>query len=459
MNNSDTIAAIATPLGQGGIGIVRVSGAMALPIAYKIFKPKNNIDIRNRDSHKATYGYIFDEETLIDEVMILCMRAPKTYTREDVLEISCHGSIVSVKKILSCVLKNGCRLAEPGEFTKRAFLNGRIDLSQAEAVIDIINAKTERAHRSSLKQLEGSVSHAVRKIRKNIMAAIASIEASIDYPDADLVTLDNREIQNITLKAVNDIDELLKTANKGQIIKTGIKTAIVGLPNVGKSSLLNRMLQYERAIVTEVAGTTRDTLEESINIDGINFVIVDTAGIRQTNDDVEKIGISRSMKAIAESELVLVLVLLDDFGNTTDSEKELLSLIENKKKIILLNKADILLEEKEKKAVEMFGDDLIVVSAKTGQGMEMLYKKIKQLFFMGELMEDEVCITSVRHEEVLRQAKVCMQKAHDTVKQNLPEDFISIDLQNGYYKLGEITGESVTETLIDTIFSEFCLGK
>lgn len=456
----DTIAAISTG-GTGGIGIVRVSGENSISIVDKLFQSKNHISLLDKKSHTLSYGYIVDNNTnnVIDEVLVTVMKAPNTYTKENIAEINCHGGIVVLQKVLELVLNNGARLAEPGEFTKRSFLNGRIDLSQAEAVIDLIQSKTDISRQSAVNQLGGRLHQKVTQMRSKLLDMIASIEAVIDYPEHDIEQDTYNEMEQKTTEIISEMEQLLKNADKGKIIREGIQTVIIGKPNVGKSSLLNWFLEEERAIVTDVAGTTRDTVEEYVNIEGIAMKIVDTAGIRQTGDIVEKIGVEKS-KSYAEK-ADLILLLLDSSHNLENEDKEILSFIKNKKTIILLNKSDLeqkITPESLKQYIQ--NTAILSVSVKQNKGLEQLTKELKKLFFGGEVITaDDGILGNVRHTNALYRAKEAMQRALTTITTHMPEDFISMDLQQANAALGEITGDTVDEEIIDRIFTKFCLGK
>ena len=457
----DTIAAISTPPGTGGIGIIRLSGKDVFSIVNPIFKGKKNQDLSTVRSHSIHYGHIIDKETskAIDEVLVMVMKAPNTYTKEDIIEINCHGGIVSVRKVLEQVLRMGARLAEPGEFTKRAFLNGRIDLSQAEAVIDIIEAKTDMSLSTAMDQLEGSLSHRIGELREELIEMMAHIEAAIDYPEYDIEELGydrvRKRIEDIRAK----IHRLLDTADSGKILREGVKTAIVGKPNVGKSSLLNALLREQRAIVTNIPGTTRDVLEEYINISGIPFKLIDTAGIRETEDVVEQIGVSRSKDIIESADLIIMI--LDLSTSLTEEDKYIMDLIEDKKKLVLLNKTDLPAKLDKEEIYNRFSQsEILEISAKNKKDVEKLEETLKEMFMSGKInMEDSVMITNLRHKDALIKADDSLKDALSTIDMGMPEDCLSIDLTNAYKYLGEITGESVQDDLIKKIFSQFCLGK
>lgn len=457
----DTIAAIATPISPGGIGIIRISGQNSLSILDKIFIFKNkNKKLSDISSHTLNYGYIIDKNNqVIDEVLVSIMIAPNSYTKENVVEINAHGGVVVVQKILKRVLNEGARLAEPGEFTKRAFLNGRIDLSQAEAVIDIINAKTEMALDASMIQLKGAVSEKISGIKYLIIQLIAHIEASIDYPEYDIEEINNDHILSEINKIKSLIDELLLSYDDGKIIKEGIKTVIIGKPNVGKSSLLNTLLKEQRAIVTDIPGTTRDVLEEYMYLHGIPLRLIDTAGIRETEDYVEQIGVEKSKEKINEADLILLMI--DSSSDLTDEDLNIIRTVKNKKTIILLNKTD-LGQKTRKEDIEQYIDTskIISLSIKTLDGMELLESYIKEMFLAGNInFNDHVYITSIRHKNALEKAIHSVDNVINGIIKCMPVDLLAIDITNIYEAIGEITGDSVKEDLINQIFSQFCLGK
>ena len=450
----DVIAAISTPVGNGGISIVRLSGEKAISIVSVIFKGAN---LLNKKSHTMSFGYIVDpfNGKTIDEVFVSVMLAPKTYTCENIVEINCHGGLQSSKKVLETVLNQGARLAEPGEFTKRAFLNGRIDLTQAEAVIDIITSKTELSRQSALNQLEGSLKKAVYDLRDNLLTSIATIEASIDYPEHDIEEETYTQLSQKVTQIFNETVKLLESADRGKIVREGISTVILGKPNVGKSSLLNYLLDEERAIVTNVPGTTRDTVEETVNIEGIPIKIIDTAGIRNTDDEVEKIGVEKAKEYSKKADLILMVV--DGSKPLDDDDIEIISNIKDKKTIVILNKIDLPLAVDINKLSK---EDLVPVSTINKTGMDELVKKFKDMFFNGEIeINDHVLIGNVRHKNALFCAKNNLKNAIDAINIGMPVDLISIDLTEAYNHYGLVVGESVDEALIDRIFSQFCLGK
>ncbi|WP_058486395.1 tRNA uridine-5-carboxymethylaminomethyl(34) synthesis GTPase MnmE [Defluviitalea phaphyphila] len=457
----DTIAAISTPMGTGGIGIVRISGKDAISIVNNIFQSKTKKDLLKVKSHTIHYGHIIDKDkkSIIDEVLVMVMRAPNTYTKEDVIEINCHGGIISVRKVLEQVLKMGARMAEPGEFTKRAFLNGRIDLSQAEAVIDVITAKTDVSLNTAINQLNGNLSLKINEIRNTLLEIMAHIEASIDYPEYDIEELNYDTLKNNIENIKNKINLLIETTSSGKIIKEGVKTVIVGKPNVGKSSLLNALLREQRAIVTDIPGTTRDVLEEYINISGIPFKIIDTAGIRETEDVVEQIGVKRSKEWLEVADLIILI--LDISTPLTKEDIYIMDLIQNKKTIVILNKTDLESVIDKEEIYDRFSKDKIIeMSAKNIEDVERLENILKDMFIKGKItMNDSTIITNIRHKEALIKADSSLKNVLESINMGMPEDCLSIDLMNAYKYLGEITGESVEEDLINKIFSQFCLGK
>lgn len=462
INEFDTIAAIATAVSNAGIGIIRMSGSDSMKILSRIFKPRNQkTDVHDLESHHIYYGNILDGDEIVDECIVLIMKGPSSYTREDVVEIDCHGGVVVLYRILNLVIKNGARAAEPGEFTKRAFLNGRIDLSQAEAVMDLIDSKNEMARKNSLSQLRGRLSEKIKKIREEIIYQIAYIESALDDPEHyDLTGYPNELLKsdNIWIK---DVEHLLETYDNGRMMAEGIRTCIVGKPNAGKSSFLNQLLGEERAIVTDIAGTTRDTLEESVTIDGVTLHIVDTAGIRDTEDQVESIGVERAKREIEYADLVLFLV--DTSVDFSEEDLEILDEIREKKKIILLNKSDKSKEnfdyERLRDCLEE-GDPVISVSAKYGDGIDDFLFELKKMMFHGKIdVNQEMYITNVRHKDALAKALESLLCVRDSIEGGMPEDFFTIDLMNAYEKLGLIVGESVEDDLVNEIFSRFCTGK
>ncbi len=457
---SNTIAAISTAVGEAGIGIVRLSGSDAINIGNKIFKGINTRDMNIAENRKLIYGHIIDEaEEIIDEVLIAYMKEPFTYTRENMVEIYCHGGIIPVRKILELLLRAGASLAGPGEFTKRAFLNGRLDLSQAEAVMDIIKSKTDKSYEVSLSQLEGSLSNKVGEIGNRLLAMIAHVEVSIDFPEheEDEITFDEMKSDaNIVKK---EIENLLATADRGKILRDGLNTIILGKPNVGKSSLLNAVLRENRAIVTDIPGTTRDIIEEYINIDGIPLKIVDTAGIRDTEDLVEKMGVDRAKDTIEESDLIIAV--FDASRELTKEDYNIIELIKDKKTIALLNKTDLASVYDEEHLKQLLnGKQVISSSITTGIGVDILEASIKEMFYAGEIeINSGIIINNMRHKNQLELALKNISSALVDIESLVPLDCIEVDLRNCWENLGEITGDSVSEDIIDKIFAEFCLGK
>ncbi len=458
MNFDDTIAMIATAMSDAGIGIIRVSGKDAIKIVKKVFRPQKKKDLEKVDSYTAHYGTIYDKEQMLDECIVLVMRGPHSYTAEDVVEIQCHGGVVLLKKILELIFRMGARPAEPGEFTKRAFLNGRLDLSQAEAVMDLIHSQNEMAIDSAMKQLKGSVRDKVMQLRDIILYHVAFIESALDDPEHINIE-DNSERFEIEIGQCRQIiEKLLNTSDDGKIMQDGIKTCIVGKPNVGKSSLLNVLVGEERAIVTEVAGTTRDSLQETVLLQGIPLHIIDTAGIHDTVDIVEKIGVDRAKMWIEDADLILYVV--DVSRPLEENDEKIIELIKEKKVIVLFNKSDLEKKVDDNKIKDIFGDFVIEISAKLEEGMDFLYEKIKEMFFQGEIsFKNEVCITNMRHKTALQNALESIILAEQSFKDGMPEDFLSIDLMNAYEQLGFIIGESLEEDLVNKIFQEFCMGK
>lgn len=461
---TDTIAAIATAMSQSGIGIIRVSGTDAVVVVSHIYRSKSGKNnLAAYKSHTVHYGYIYDGEELLDEVMVVLMLAPKSYTMEDIVEIQCHGGILIMQKILEAVIKNGARIAEPGEFTKRAFLNGRIDLTKAEAVMDLIHSKNEFALQASAKQLKGSVSDLVRSLREEILYEIAFIESALDDPEH--VSLDGY-YEKLTLKLQNLLDRLLRlmeSADNGRILKEGIDTVIVGKPNAGKSSLLNLLVGEDKAIVTEIAGTTRDVLEETITLHGISLNMIDTAGIRATEDVVEKIGVEKARKYAADADLIIYVV--DTSVPLDESDEEILSLIQNKNTIILFNKTDLETVVTQELFMEKLPSSdksirMIKTSTKENTGIDLFENAVKEMFFAGSIgMNDEVVITNMRHKEALHDAYQSLLMVRKSLEDGMAEDFLSIDLMSAYAFLGSIIGEEVGEDLVNEIFSKFCMGK
>lgn len=455
----DTIAAIATAPGEGGIGIIRISGPEACDIAEEIFVSMSGKKIKEYPARTLIYGYIADGEKRIDEVLMAFMKGPNSYTAEDVIEINCHGGFLSVKKILELVFKKGARPAEAGEFTKRAFLNGRIDLSQAEAVIDVINAKTDKAHEVAETQLEGSLSKKIRDFRDKVTELLAQVEVAIDYPEEDIEFIAYSTLEEKTAELLEEIKELYSTADSGKIFREGLKTVIVGKPNVGKSSLLNRILGENRAIVTDIPGTTRDVIEEFVNIRGIPLKIVDTAGIRKTDDVVEKIGVEKSKASFDSADLVIMMA--DSSRELSDEDMEILEMIHGKEVIMLLNKIDLeqkLDEEVIKKYVNE--DNIIKISALQNEGIDKIHDKIESMVYKGDIRStSDVVITNTRHKDALYNAMKSAEDASSAIADRMPLDFVEVDLKNIWDYLGHINGDTVTEDLLDNIFHNFCIGK
>lgn len=455
----DTIAAISTGLSNSGISIIRVSGPEAMQVMDRIFcGKKTGKKLSEQKTHTIHYGFIMDGEEIVDEVLVSVMRAPHTYTAEDVAEINCHGGSLVTKKVLKTVLKQGVRLAEAGEFTKRAFLNGRIDLSKAEAVMEVIRAKSDLALKNSIAQLQGNVLKEISALREKMIHHTAFIEAALDDPEH--ISLDGftNELKTSIIEIRERLYRLISSAENGRMLKEGIRTVILGRPNVGKSSLMNLFAGEERAIVTDIAGTTRDTIEETVTVRGIALSLIDTAGIRSTEDVVEKIGVEKAKKAAEEADLILYLA--DATAKVTEEEKEILSLIAGKKVIVLLNKIDLCDQPDTSVLEELTGQKVLCISAKEEEGLDALYDTIEEMFFRKELSyNDDLYITGERQKQSLQNAYDAMGKVLESIDADMPEDFYSIDLMQGYESLGEITGESVDEDLVNTIFREFCMGK
>ena len=448
----DTIAAIATAMSNSGIGIVRISGVESIDIVKKIYKGKQLKD------HAIHYGYIVDGEETIDEVLVMVMKGPHSFTGEDTVEINCHGGVYVVKRILETVIKYGARPAEPGEFTKRAFLNGKMDLSQAEAVIDIINSKNEYALKSSVSQLKGNVQKKIKEIRAEILYHTAFIETALDDPEHISVDGYGEKLRITVDNLLEELDKLLKSSDNGRIIREGIKTVIVGKPNAGKSSLLNVLVGEERAIVTDIAGTTRDVLEESIQLHGISLNVMDTAGIRNTEDIVEKIGVNKAKEQASEADLIIYVV--DASRELDQNDYDIIEMIRDKKSIILLNKSDLTTVVTKDMIQSHINKPMIEISAKEERGIEELEETLKNMFFDGEIsFNDEVYITNIRHKTALACAYESLKKVIFSIENDMPEDFYSIDLLDAYESLGSITGETIGEDLVNEIFSKFCMGK
>jgi len=458
---NDTIVAISTPLASAGIGIIRISGDDSLEIIKKIFMPKRNMDIDQVKSHTLHYGHIIDPEydRTLDEVLVSFMLAPNTYTREHVVEINAHGGLVVLQSILSLVLRSGARIAEPGEFTKRAFLNGRIDLSQAEAVMDIIHSKTELGLNASVNQLSGNIKSEIEGLKSELLGILALIEASIDYPEYDIEELSFDQVKSKLSIVSTRVEKLIDSYDNGRIIREGIKTVIVGRPNVGKSSLLNALLKEQRAIVTDIPGTTRDSLEEYMNVHGIPLKLIDTAGIRLTEDVVEKLGVDRSKTLIGEADLVLFVV--DSSEKLTQEDDAIMDLIGNQKVIILMNKSDLQIQvKKEHLKAHLQEMTIIETSATLFEGLDKLEEEIKSQFMQGNVqLDNETVIHNIRHKRSLEKAMESANLVVDSIDMGMPEDCWAIDLHSTYEHLSEITGDKVTDDVIREIFSQFCLGK
>ncbi len=459
---TDTIAAIATAMTNSGIGIIRISGEDAFTVIDRIYQSKNGKKkLSEEKSHTVHYGYIVDdtkENKIIDEVMVLIMRAPNTYTREDTVEIDCHGGVLVMQKILDTVVCHGARPAEPGEFTKRAFLNGRIDLTQAESVMDVISSKNEFALKSSISQLQGSLQKEIKELREKIIYEIAFIESALDDPEHINIDGYGQKLKTVAEECKERIEHLLDTADNGKILKEGIDTVIVGKPNAGKSSLMNVLLKKERAIVTDIAGTTRDVLEEQMNLNGITLNIIDTAGIRDTEDIVEKIGVDKAKDYLVNADLIIYVV--DSSTPLDENDEKIMEMIMDRTALVLLNKSDLDTVTTEEMIASHLDQKIIKVSMKENQGVDELENAIKELFFHGKVeLNDEVYITNARHKAALSNAKDSLNMVLDSIAMEMPEDFYSIDLMNTYEELGNILGESLGEDLVNEIFSKFCTGK
>lgn len=459
MFETDTITAISTPIGEGAISIVRLSGPDAIEITSKVYKGKDLIKV---DSHTIHYGKIIDPETneVAEEVMVTIMRGPKTFTREDVVEINCHGGLVSVNRVLEIVLSQGARLADPGEFTKRAFLNGRIDLSQAEAVMDLIRAKTDKAMNVALKQMDGRLSALIKKYRQSLLETVAHVEVNIDYPEYDDVEEMSHEMMRQKTKEVHaEIEELLSVAKQGKILREGIATAIIGRPNVGKSSLLNALVQENKAIVTDIPGTTRDIIEEYVNVRGIPLRLVDTAGIRDTEDIVERIGVERSRQALKEADLILFVLNYNEV--LSEEDLRLFEAVQGLEYIVIVNKTDLEQKLNMDQVKEMVGDKKIVTtSLLKEEGIDQLESAIASSFFAGDIdTGDLTYVSNVRHIQLLRQAKQALEDAMNSLEMGMPLDIVQIDVTRTWEFLGEIIGDTASDSLIDQLFSQFCLGK
>lgn len=455
----DTIAAISTAVSASGIGIIRVSGNRAVEIADQVYRSKKkNWNLSDAETHTIHYGHIYDGGEMVDEVLVMLMRAPRTFTGEDTVEIDCHGGVYAMKRVLETVLKQGARIAEPGEFTKRAFLNGRLDLSQAEAVMDVIQSKNQHALNNSIRQLKGSVKQKITEIRQKILYETAYIEAALDDPEhMSLDGFDDRLLDTVE-EQKDRIEQLLSTSEDGKMIQEGIRTVIVGKPNAGKSSLLNVLLGEERAIVTEIAGTTRDTLEEYIHMGGVTLRLVDTAGIRQTSDVVESIGVDKALNQAEQADLILYVA--DASVPLDESDYQIMDMIKGKQAIIILNKSDLPEKVSARELERLTGKQVITVSAKEETGLEELKSQIESMFFQGKLhLPEDVYITNLRHKKLLQEAVESLNQVLDSLHAHMPEDFYSIDLMSAYEALGSILGESVDEDVINEIFHKFCVGK
>ena len=456
-----TIAAISTAPAIGGIGIVRMSGKDCFEVLEKIFKPKNPETIENIAGYIIKYGTIVNPETnrVVDEVLVSYFKCPKSYTAENMCEINSHGGIVVLREILELCLKNGAELAKPGEFTERAFLNGRIDLTQAEAIIDIINAKSTREAQESANQLEGYLLRKINEIREKIMDIMVKIEANIDYPEYDVEEVSNKDAENKLKEIENELIKLSKTFENGKILKEGVKIAIIGSPNAGKSSLLNSMLKEERAIVTDIAGTTRDIIEEQISIEGIPFKVIDTAGIRDAKDKIEQIGIEKSKKAANEADVILAV--FDSSVPLNDEDREILNLLKHKKSIIVLNKTDLKqIVNNECKEIQDVNTEVINISLKNNEGLEKIYESLVKMFNLNQInLDNELTITNIRHQELINKAIESTRMALNDLNNSMPIDIISINIKEILEHLGEITGDNVSEDIIKSIFAKFCLGK
>ncbi|WP_339230812.1 tRNA uridine-5-carboxymethylaminomethyl(34) synthesis GTPase MnmE [Oceanobacillus sp. FSL K6-2867] len=456
---TDTITAISTPIGEGAIAIVRLSGPEAVSMTARVFKGKN---LNKVDSHTIHYGKLVDPKTneIAEEVMVSVMRAPKTFTREDVVEINCHGGMVAVNRVLELILSIGARLAEPGEFTKRAFLNGRIDLSQAEAVMDLIRAKTDRAMSVALKQMDGRLSGLIGKLRQELIETVAHVEVNIDYPEYDDVEEMSHEMMRTKTKEVHKkIDELLSVAKQGKILREGLSTAIIGRPNVGKSSLMNTLVQENKAIVTDVPGTTRDIIEEYVNVRGVPLRLVDTAGIRETEDIVERIGVERSRQVLKESDLILFVLNNNDV--LTDEDLKLFEAVSGLEYIVIINKTDLEQKLDMDRVKELAGDrPLVTTSLIEEEGVNELEQAIADTFFAGEIETGDLTyVSNARHIQLLQQAKVALEDAMEGIELGMPMDIVQIDVTRTWEFLGEIIGDTASDSLIDQLFSQFCLGK
>lgn len=458
MYEVDTIAAIATAMTNSGIGIIRVSGSDSIDIVDKIFVSVKGKKLTTVNSHTIHYGSIVYNGEIIDEVLVSVMKAQHSYTKENVVEINCHGGVVVINKILEIVCENGARIAEPGEFTKRAFLNGRIDLSQAEAVIDIINSKNEYALSNSVRQLRGSISEKIKTIREKILDEISFIETALDDPEHISLEGYTKKLEEVVDESMNELKKLIDTSNNGKVVVEGIKTVILGKPNAGKSSFLNALIGEERAIVTDIEGTTRDSLEENINIDGLSLKIIDTAGIRDTVDIVEQIGVKRAKDLAKEADLIIFIV--DSSKDLDDNDYEIMKLIKEKKYIVLLNKSDLNSRVEIETLNELDKSNIITISAKNNEGIDLFEDRVKEMFLNGEInFNDEIFVTNARQKESIINAYSSLKLVKKSIEDNMPEDFYSIDLLNTYEELGKVIGEALEDDLVNNIFSKFCMGK
>lgn len=456
----DTIAAISTPIGAAGIGIIRVSGKDAVNTVEKVFRNVKGKKISEAHNHSILYGYITGNDgRSIDEVLVSVMRGPHSFTAEDVVEVNCHGGLVAVREVLDTVLRAGARPAEPGEFSKRAFLNGRIDLSQAESIIDLINAKTQKSLDVAVRQLEGSVSGETKKVRDRLLEVLAHIEAGIDFPEHDIEELSRAKIEESTQYTLKHLNRMIESAETGKILREGLRTVIIGKPNVGKSSLLNSLLRENRAIVTDIPGTTRDVIEEVVNIRGIPLVLVDTAGIRETEDIVEKMGVERSREILKEADLVLLMI--DASTGITEDDLDLIPLVKGRNSLIIINKTDVITNISDLEIEKYTGrKDIIRLSLLKGEGLEMLEEKIEEIVYAGVVKgTDDLLVTNIRHKNALVKAAQSVEEVLKALNSGLPTDFMAIDIKAALDSLGEITGETLNEDLVDEIFSRFCIGK
>ena len=458
MFEADTIAAIATAMTNSGIGIIRVSGSDAIDIVDKIFVSNKGKKLSMVKTHTIHYGSIVYKGKIIDEVLVSVMKAPNSYTKEDVVEINCHGGTVVLNKVLELILISGARPAEPGEFTKRAFLNGRIDLSQAEAVIDIINSKNEYALSNSVRQLKGSISREISEIRMSILDEISFIETALDDPEHISLEGYSDKLYNVITHALSELERLMEISDNGRVFVEGIKTVILGKPNAGKSSFLNALIGEERAIVTDIEGTTRDSLEENISIGGLSLNLIDTAGIRATEDIVEKIGVERAKNLAKEADLIIFII--DSSRNLDDNDYEIMELIKNKKYIVLLNKSDLDSNVDIESLDNIHKENIINISAKNNQGIDSFESRVKEMFTAGEIdFNNEIFITNARQKNDIRNAYSSLELVKKSIEDEMPEDFYSIDLLNAYEALGKVIGEALEDDLVDNIFKKFCMGK